>query len=76
MEEENENEAAPAVEMETRDRKEDGDRSDRIVGKLEVDAYLVTIMKRMIAEEVRKYIDSLWAQNNGSVPNLTVRKDP
>lgn len=76
VEEEKENEAAPALKTETGDRKEGEDRSNRIVGKPEGDACLVMIMERTIAEEVRKYIDSLWAQNNRPGPNLTVRKDP
>lgn len=42
------------------------------------ESLLVTIMKRMIAEEVRKYIDRLWEQNGsgpGPGPTLCLRKD-
>lgn len=72
-------EAAAAEETETGDRKEEDEeeeRSNKVVEQMEDNACLVTIMKRMIADEVRKYIDSLWAHNSGPGPGPNVRKDP
>lgn len=68
-----EEEEETETETETRDREEEeqedgGDRSGKAVEEAEENACLVTIMKRMIAEEVRKYVDGLGAQHNGPGP--------
>ncbi|KAK4756037.1 hypothetical protein SAY87_009794 [Trapa incisa] len=57
-----EDETAVEEEEETEAEDEDGEEDQ------EEDACLVTIMKRMIAEEVRKYIDSILDQQKGPSP--------
>ncbi|OWM87407.1 transcription factor MYB73-like [Punica granatum] len=82
-EEDNDDDAAEDIDRE--EEEEEADRSNKVaVGMAQDNACLVTVMKRMIAEEVRKYIDTLWAQSNAPGPgplpgpglSFTVKKDP
>ncbi|KAK4756725.1 hypothetical protein SAY87_006852 [Trapa incisa] len=53
-----------------------GNNNNTVKHEMEDKECLVTIMKRMIAEEVRKCIDGLQVQKNGHGPNIAPQPGP